>query len=635
MADLVLKRLSMRNWMTCRETDIEFPTSGLVLLSGVIGSGKTGLTEALGRMLFGASGRFPHFGDYSLDEKGNTYLKLETEFRGRPLVIESGYCCREMSLNGEALRYSYDGEEPVERGKIAETRKEINALLGISRELAESLICVDGDKLKFNRMGQGDLVEIVMQVLNQPSWDKHYATARNKLNAFRRDLAEDTSDCEHARNKLATAKERVTEAEDDVQTAEDEKASKEKSRSDSLKVVNENIAELEKQQNTYQDTMEDLAHQIRRKEKQLAKEEHEVEIRRNDLNEGVRKLQEQKETLVEKRTTLKNAVDAAKQTLDDLSGEPETCPTCSKPWDKKHGADEIAKAEKAHKDALKKYNQQRTICEAADEDLQANRDKAADADRELREFRTKFNVQELSLQHEDTESLLADAQREIHRWQLEKAKYEKPVDNSAVASAKAVLKERREFVTECEEAVTTAAAALAESQEGIRIIEYWTKAFSPNGIPNMILNETVAPLNDVAQRVSHQLGRGMMEVFFSTSKQLQSGEQKPHLNVQVRNRMGSNKAIGCSKGESTLTNLVILESLSELGRISPRVGLRVFDEPFTNANEAVARALYSYLAELAKTSLIFLADHNPVASSYAHYVMGVEKGGEGTVYAWQ
>jgi len=635
MADLILKRFAARNWMTIKETEIAFPPSGLVLLSGVVGSGKTGLTEALCRMLFGAVGRFNNFGEYSLDEKGNTYLKLEVEFRGKPLVIESGFCCREMSLTGEALRYSYDGGAPVERSRIAETRSEINGILGISRELAESLICVDGDRLKFNRMGQGDLVGLVMQVLNQPSWDAHYRKALEKLNAFKRDATAETTACTTARTALKSAEDELTQAQEDLQAAIDEQAEKEKSRADSLAECVKQIAAIALFDEELTKQMEDLEHQIKRKEKQLAKEEHEVEIRRNNMDDNVTTLVTQREKLLETKTRLEGAVERAEDAVNALMGEPEFCPKCNKPWDKKHSAEEIEKARKALEAAEAAYEKQATIVKAADADLAAAREKARAAGKELREFRDKFNVKQLSESYETAETQVTSNQRESHRWEVQKTRYEQSVDGSAVASAKSVVTLNTTRVTEAEQAVKTAAEALAETQEGLRMIEYWTKAFSPNGIPNMLLNETVGPLNDVAQRVSHQLGRGMMEVWFSTTKKLVSGEQKPQLNVQVKNRMGSNKANGCSKGESTLTNLVILESLSELGRVSSRVGLRIFDEPFTNADEIVARALYAYLAELAKTSLIFLADHNAVASSYANYILGVTKQAGGTVYAWQ
>lgn len=635
MADLVLKRFSARNWMTIKETEIAFPSSGLVLLSGAVGTGKTGLTEALCRMLFGAVGRFNNFGDYSTDEKGNTYLKLETEFRGKALVIESGYCCREMSLTGEALRYSYDGGEPVERSRIAETRNEINAILGISRELAESLISVDGDKLKFNRMGQGDLVEIVMQVLNQPSWDSHYRKALGTLNTFKRDVARDETAVTNAHTSRKDADAALTEAQEDLQAAIDERDKKEASRAASLAECVKQIADIARQDADYAVQMEDIDHQIKRKAKQLAKEEHEAEIHRNNMNDNVDTLQAQKEKLVETRSKLEAAVEKAEDAVNALLGEPEFCPKCSKPWDKKHGAEEIQKARYSLETAEAAYEKQVVIVAAADKDLAAAREKVKQANQALREFRDTFNVKQLSESFQEIEGKVSKNQRESHRWQLQKVHYEKPVDGAAVASAQTVVKLATTSVTEAEEEVKTAADALAETKEGLRLVEYWTKAFSPNGIPNMLLNETVTPLNDVAQRVSHQLGRGMMEVWFSTTKKLVSGEQKPCLNVQVKNRMGSSKASGCSKGESTLTNLVILESLSELGRVSSRVGLRVFDEPFTNADDVVARALYAYLAELAKTSLIFLADHNAVASNYANYILGVTKQGDGTAYAWQ
>ena len=66
MVDLKLKRVSIRNWMKFRAIDIEFPEKGLVLVQGVntasggallsVGSGKTGIGEAISRTLLGVPG---------------------------------------------------------------------------------------------------------------------------------------------------------------------------------------------------------------------------------------------------------------------------------------------------------------------------------------------------------------------------------------------------------------------------------------------------------------------------------------------------------------------------------------------------------------------------------------------------
>ena len=73
MAQLKLKSIRIRNWAKIKESVIEFPDKGLVLVTGSnlasggkmdsIGSGKTSLGEAISRALVGISGRSSKLGD--------------------------------------------------------------------------------------------------------------------------------------------------------------------------------------------------------------------------------------------------------------------------------------------------------------------------------------------------------------------------------------------------------------------------------------------------------------------------------------------------------------------------------------------------------------------------------------------
>ena len=90
----------------------------------------------------------------SLDKAGDTYVRLEADLLGKPLVVEAGYDCDEMGSNGEALRYSYGGGKPKERGRMQQTRDDLAKLLGVPPLLAGWTAFIDGEKLKFNKLKQ-------------------------------------------------------------------------------------------------------------------------------------------------------------------------------------------------------------------------------------------------------------------------------------------------------------------------------------------------------------------------------------------------------------------------------------------------------------------------------------------------
>ena len=163
MADLKLKKVTIRNWMKFRNVELEFPDRGLIMVTGQnnasggalqsVGSGKTGIGEAISRTLLGVSGRFNYAKQFSSHQKGDTYVKVEAELFSKPLVVELGYKCPELSTTAEALRFSYDGGKPIERALIAETRAELTKLIGVPSLLATWTVFVDGDNLKFNKLG--------------------------------------------------------------------------------------------------------------------------------------------------------------------------------------------------------------------------------------------------------------------------------------------------------------------------------------------------------------------------------------------------------------------------------------------------------------------------------------------------
>jgi hypothetical protein len=103
-------------------------------------------------------------------------------------------------------------------------------------------------------------------------------------------------------------------------------------------------------------------------------------------------------------------------------------------------------------------------------------------------------------------------------------------------------------------------------------MDYWNVAFSPYGIPNMVLREALAPLNAEARRISTTMTGGTIEVVYSTTRELASGMEKAQLNIEVNNLLGSQDLAGSSKGECGLTNFIISETLCNVGQVVRRSG---------------------------------------------------------------
>ena len=648
MSDLRIKRIRLRNWEKVKEAAIEFPEKGLVLVLGSnlasdgklksIGSGKTCLGEALGRALTGISGRHAELSHYAPDDRppSNLLVQVDAELLGKPLLVEMGYKCPELSKTGEGLRFTYDGKV-IQRGHPDQTRDELSRTLQVSKELAEWTVFLDGDKLKFNRMSQQDSVNLLMTALAQPPWTDYFERATKVLQDGRRQVAV-------AEQALTSAKTRLTDLTDDL---EDAKQAHTLAVSDYQRQVEEldtRIAELRKasvnDKNSIAAAEEAIAKskkQLKLLEEQNAKHNHELEIQRQTLRDRVAMLDVDWQTAVETRSLRLSFRDHKNRELSAMLKVPKDCPTCGKPWDKAHGEAEIAKAREALASAEEKLgsaqgvalgiNTQRSGLQAQIKEIENQMDKEG----QQGEYDT------VSAVITQNDRLVRNLTATIQQRELKVASLQKGVDSSNVNKKLAVVEERERALQEGQAAIAIAAANLTAEEQLVRVLEYWHKAYGPTGIPNMILADAIAPLNRVAQRISSLMTGGTLTVSYSTQRTLVGGGTKAQLVTKVDNRIGSKRLEGNSKGEAGLSNLIIAENISEIGQVSRRVGFRWYDEITSGQDELVRRSIFSYLKDVANRMgiLVFVVDHHAEAANYADYVLIAEKTHEyGTRFSW-
>jgi DNA repair exonuclease SbcCD ATPase subunit len=325
------------------------------------------------------------------------------------------------------------------------------------------------------------------------------------------------------------------------------------------------------------------------------------------------------------------------QKLNEMQSVPTNCPTCGKPWDKAHGVGEI-KAQKAAIAAQEIYRD-------------AALDGLARLDEEVKAVRQQIDAigasdtgkvqhQEsiaLSYEYEENERNVANTNTDITRLSLRLQTLKQGPDRSRLDSYAAILNERTAKAAKIKADLEKTATELAEAEELVKVLSYWAEAFGPTGIPNLILAEAIKPLNQIAQRISKLMTGGTIEIVYDTSRKLASGKSSSELVIHVNNKIGSKRLEGSSKGESGLTNLIIAETLAEVGSISSRVGFRWYDEVLNSQDPVVRQSILSYLKDLAERLgiLVFVVDHHAETANYADYVLVAEKKVDGTRYYWK
>jgi DNA repair exonuclease SbcCD ATPase subunit len=638
-----IKRLYLRNWLKCREADLLFPERGLVLVTGSnlaaegkftsIGSGKTALGEAVCRAVLGVPGRYNSLKSFSRDRRGDTYVSVELEHQGKPLLIETGYRCKELSATSEGLRFHWEGQA-IERSRMQETREELVALLAVKPEVAAWTVSIDGSRLNVGSLSQRNAVDLLMMSLNQPPWTDYHARARLAFNDSKRLLDTATAKYEQARERSTDALASLDEAK---KVIEEEETAYE----GAVAVHKEKIEGLQIKIRNWKSELEALtkkrklqADRIRVLVESTAEQHKALEIQQHDLDEAIQAAQDEVTRTASNRAARHAEAQMSDQELRRVLQQPDKCPVCKQDW----------RRDDALLASLKQKIQQKlVILEASETAQDAAKEKLADLRRQQENLKTKFaalrakgDVRKLSEDYELMENEMDGLRLQIEKTGTEIAKAREP-DQSRLQAARARKEEREKVLQVAQEKVAALNEEVVETRAGWQVVDYWTRAFSPAGIPNLILQDALVPLNSAARRVSAALTGQTIDLRFDTSRTLASGDEKAELTINVTNTLGSQDLDGNSKGESGLANFIVAEALAEVGQTARRIAFRWYDEVVPNQDATVCKSIYTYLRELAQRAnlLIFLVDHNPDAANYADFFLNAAKDRAGTTYAWR
>lgn len=643
MADTQLKSITLRNWTTVRDATLDFPEWGLVVVQGVnlaskgrlasVGSGKSAIGEAISRALFEVRGRYTHLGHYSTNGKGNSLVTVNCLHQGKPLQVELGFKCPEISPAGEGLRFTYDGSQ-VYRDCLANTRADLARLLTVPAELASWSIHLDGDLLKFNDLSERKAVDLLMAALMQPAWTSLARKANNTAGDLKRDVLAATSAANSARDDFQEAEDDVRLAQSRLQAVQSSYAVAVAENARLLAADQAALTRLAGETAARQKQKTGLNTEIQRRMAHNAEREKAAEIKVNAAREALDDAKAGQADLRSRQSTAAADERHAEAARDRALKAPKACPTCARPWDR------TAKLIAENTTALAQSQQAR---EKADAALHKQAGAVASVQAAFNTVHAAWTalkaeapIDDLSAQFEALETQDAAADRETRRLERSVTQLQQGPDKNEVSRCTATLQERKARVVKLKQKLGEAAAKTVEHEESLRVVEYWQGAFSPAGIPNLVMRDILPPLNAASRRISARLTGGTLEVTYATSRALVSGAEKSELVIQVKNNQGSVRAEGSSKGEGTLVNLIVAETLAEVGGVAARIGYRFYDEILGSMDEQVRKSILVYLKEIAARAkiLVFIVSHTPEALDYADHVLIAEKTVKGTTYAW-
>lgn len=679
---LKLKQIRIRNWLTVADQTLDFPSHGLVVVNGVnhasngkmasVGSGKTALGEALSRTVLGIPGRFSQLGHYSRHDKGNLYVNVTATYNDAALNIETGYRCPELSRTGAALRYAYDGRDGVERDRVENTRQELDNLIGLSTELSQWTVHLDGGLLQFSDLSQRNAVDLLMTAMNQPPWDDLYVKARATAVAARSALQQLQSDVVRRTADLKAEEESCRRAESDLANESARVCKAEATQLRNQSVIAERISasrlKLQKLNDDYQRLQDAVTNTLA--------ENKELEQRYNsataELDQKLAAVNRALNNAIEQRGSCRAAIAGVERRLHDLTTPVKTPvkTVLSTVVDDVKSADDLLATVQSDVEQIVAARQllrnivsefwhkpdpviDRTVdiqaCQHELDELaltlkniqataQELSQEQAHIDSQKRQSKPQYAAVD-SVALRETTSAVNQQQRDLQQLLIDLESSKRPVE-SHQAQLQAVIDERRHRCKKLSQQLSEFGTGLNQAETLVSMSQYWEEAYSPSGIPNMILNSSISALNDVSHRISTLMTGGTITVSYSTTREMRGGASKPALDITVQNQYGASRVQGSSKGEAGLTNLIIAETLAEVGCVNQHVCYRWYDEITNGQDPQVRASIFAYLKDLAerKHLLIFLVDHSPEATNYAdHILLAIKDPGDGgtTTFKWE
>lgn len=631
--------------MQIRNQTITLPDKGLVFVYGTqdgsnfesVGSGKTSLGEALCLAVTGYHNRFSSIGHYSRKEKGDTYIRVEGLLGTEILTVETGYKCKELSRTGEGLRFSL-GTNTISRSHVDLTRVELRKTLGIEPQVTPWSIFIDGDNLDFSKLNQAQSTDTLMAILGQPSWSDAQSRSKKTLSQLSADHAEKVASKETIESLMSSTRVSIDATRTRLRHAQEMFESQKALFAKRLLNINKEIDEIHGNIKVRESERTALKGQIVDIENEHADECKRLESLDLKQRGVLASLRSAREEALGKVQHAQSELRKHAKILEDLLKRPKQCPTCQKDWDRGPSTEQVSRAATNNGLAEELLGKNQTKLDEAT--IEVNKQVAIvdGIQAEKSRLNVSGKVRAISTKLDVLDGQDRQAYKALSNLGIEKAAAEAGPDDSQIVALKAILVEKQTTLVDHQTRLESLVGEIGELAELVKMVGYWVSAFSPTGIPNMVLTRSLAPLNHISSAISHRMSGGTLGIKYSTSKEMASGQERSLLNIKVDNAHGALRLNGNSKGERGLINLITAETITEMGRVSQRIGFRWYDEVIKNQDAKVHKNVMAYLKDTAHRLgiLIFVVDHNPETANYVDYTLVVNKSSsDETTFAWR
>jgi len=177
---------------------------------------------------------------------------------------------------------------------------------------------------------------------------------------------------------------------------------------------------------------------------------------------------------------------------------------------------------------------------------------------------------------------------------------------------------------ELEKSIKDMNIAAIELQNEQKLTEFWKVAWSPTGIPSMLIDESIPFMNEQVANYLDKLTNGRYIVSFDTLAATKKGEFRDKISVNVLDtHTRANSRIQLSGGQTRIVDIATILTLGDLQSNIQDVNINIllFDEIFDSLDEENIGFVSNILSQLKVGKSIYLISHTQVDQLEADEVL--------------
>ena len=684
---MILKTLTIQNFLSIRNIKLDLDNQGLVLIKGKNldneaidnnGSGKSSMIEALVYALYGRTIR-GLTGDAVVHNIPKKNMKIWLD-----LIDDNGdeyriARYRKHSTN-KNKSFLYKNGKDITPKSERDFNSSIVDLLQMDYLTFTSSLLYTAESFKFTSATDSEIKSTFDKMLGLDVFSKCLEITKNRIKEVEGELSTTQWKITDRKSKLDSLATNISEAEEASSGYEQKQKEKEESLNDDLSELKEELTDLESDLELLEDAYEKAQGNSDRANKALKRAESNLK----ELNQLKEVLQDTKDELSDVKRSIRGCNDTieslenkieisnkkisrcgdkikkltqSKSKLDEQVGQP--CPTCGQPMTEESiqpAKNEYDEQISEQQEELDKYTQ---LIEANNKSIKEQQSKLGELTKKSEELQGDIDdfeeliskSQKLIDDKEEAEAQVKKCDKAVY-----KAEYDIKAKKTEIKHAKESIESKEEAIQQlaeeenpydaiiegylkeqkdCQEQIEELTESISEKSDEKDCLLFWQQAYSNQGIKSFILDDITPFLNRRVNKYLSKLAAGHIEVKFSTQTTLKSGEVREKFSIDINNQDGGSVYAANSAGEKKRVDLAVNLALQDLvaARSNKSLNLAIFDEIFDSLDESGIESVISLLQELAtEKSSIFVISHNPhLQAMFSNVITVVKKDGYSTL----